>query len=449
MTKIEILAGGERGGKSRSSAEDLLPYTILSPEVFGRWEPFLHYGLIAQEFDDTHEEFDYLLDGLMQLKMVKAGSVSRPDQGRWHLVTKTGTLVDTWSAKDPLRIRRVFFHGALICEPGRLSHDAFTRVLGRVSQTGGWVNAAGTFEGSVGWYPEYYTMGEGENSRGVSSFSLPSWTNLYAYPGGREDPEIKLLEEHYPPDVFLERVGAKPAPPKGLVLKLFKNHLHVSEDSRYVPGLPVWLGVDPGRAHAFAVEACQFTSEDEVRIIDEPVYHTGLTALSALHLCTIRPWWKDVEYIVMDIAGKQRTVNHEKSCAEIWEAETNHKILTNRVGIEDGIARIDSFLMLDSYTERPRMLINPRCQGLICEMGGGPAPGTVDVGGAWVYPTDRDGNVRSERPNDRFDDACKALAYLLVHKFGLIKKERRKRKPRSAYGPWEGGASYGVAKLGV
>jgi hypothetical protein len=121
MAKIEIVAGGERGGKSRSAGEDLLPYAILEPSVFGRSEPYLHYGLVAQEFDHAREEFDYLLDGLSKLGMVKPGSVSKPDQGRWRLVTKSGTLVDTWSAKDPERIRRVFFHGALLCEPGLLT----------------------------------------------------------------------------------------------------------------------------------------------------------------------------------------------------------------------------------------------------------------------------------------------------------------------------------------
>ena len=442
MAKVEIVSGGERGGKSRSAGEDLLPYTILTPETFGRGEPFLHYGLIAQEFDDTREEFEYLVDGLSKLGMIKPGSLAKPDQGRWKVKTKTGTLIDTWSAKDPLRIRRVFFHGALICEPGRLAHDAFTRVLGRVSQTGGWVNAVGTFEGSVGWYPEYYTMGQADNTRGVVSFTLPSWANPHAYPGGRDDPEIKFLEENYKPDTFLERVGAVPAPPRGLVFKLFKNHLHVSSECTYLPGLPVGLAIDPGRAHAYAVEAVQFSSDDVCRIFDEPVYHTGLTNMMAIRICQGKPWWKDVTYIVMDIAGRQRTANHEQSCAEIWAAETGLPVYTNRVGIEDGIERVDSFLMLDPVTEQPRMQVNPVCQGLICEMGAGPQSPHVDVGGPYVYPTDNDGNARSDRPVDKFNDACKALGYLLIYEYGYVRKPAKSRAPRSAYGAWQGEESH-------
>jgi len=442
MSKIEIVAGGERAGKSRCAAEDLLPYTILTPEVFGRAEPYLHYGLIAQEFDHAREEFDYLFDGLSKLGMVKPGSVSRPDQGRWKLVTKSGTQVETWSAKDPERIRRVFFHGALLCEPGLLTHEAFTRVLGRLSQTGGWLTAIGTFEGSVGWYPEYYTLGQTDNTRGIVSFTIPTWDNRYVYPGGRDDPKIKELEAHYSGDYFLEHVGAKPAPPKGIVFRLFKNHVHVTSDAVYMPGVPVWLAIDPGRAHAYAVEAVQFTAEDVVRIIDEPVYHTGLTHPQAINLCLAKPWWKDVAGIVMDIAGRQRTANHEQSCAEVWHDRTELDVFTNRVGIEDGIERVDFFLMLDPVTEQPRMQVNPACQGLICEMGAGPAPPNVEGAGAYVYPVDHDGQARSERPIDRFNDACKALAYLLIHQYGFIRKPQKSRAPRSAYGPWQGEESH-------
>jgi len=445
MAKIEIVAGGERGGKSRSAGEDLLPYAILEPSVFGRSEPYLHYGLVAQEFDHAREEFDYLLDGLSKLGMVKPGSVSKPDQGRWRLVTKSGTLVDTWSAKDPERIRRVFFHGALLCEPGLLTHEAFTRVLGRLSQTGGWLTAIGTFEGSVGWYPEYYMMGLTDNTRGVVSFTIPTWANSFIYPGGRDDPKIKELEAHYKPDYFLEHCGATPAPPRGLVFKLFKNHVHVSSECTYVPGLPVWLAIDPGRAHAYAVEAVQFTTDDVARVFDEPVYHTGLTNMMAIHICQGKPWWKDVVGIVMDIAGRQRTVNHEQSCAEVWRDATNLPIFTNRVGIEDGIERVDTFLMLDPITEQPRMQVNPVCQGLICEMGAGPQPPHVDVGGAYVYPTDNDGNARSDRPVDKFNDACKALGYLLIHEYGYVRKPAKSRAPRSAYGAWQGEESHAAS----
>lgn len=438
MAKIIILSGGERAGKSRAAAEDLLPYTILTPQLFGRWESFLHYGLVGQEFDDTREEFGYLHDGLSTLGMLRPNSVKQPEEGRWRLVTKTGTLVDTWSAKDPQRIRRVFFHGAIVCEPGRVSYDAFTRVLGRVSQTGGWVTAAGTFEGSVGWYPEYWLLGQTENTRGVLSFNMPSWCNNYVYPGGENDPEILLLKQHYGQDTFLERVGAIPAPPKGIVFRLFKNQTHVRTDAEYIPGQEVWIGVDPGRTHAYAVEAVQFTADDHVRVFDEPVYHSGLTNEQAINLVRAKPWYKDLAVIVMDIAGRQRTVNNERSAAEVWAAETGLPVFTNRVGVEDGIERIDFFLLPDPVSGEPRLSVNPRCVGLICEMGAGPVPPTVDQGGAWVYPVDREGHPRSEKPVDRYNDACKALAYLLVHRYGLVRKKRVAAKPRPAYGAWRG-----------
>jgi hypothetical protein len=218
---------------------------------------------------------------------------------------------------------------------------------------------------------------------------------------------------------------------------LFKLLKHVSVECEFNPELDVWLGVDPGRAHPYAIEVCQFTSDDTVQIFDE-VYRTGLIDKHAIGLCRQRPWWKNVKGVVMDIAGRQKTVHHERSSAETWEAKTGLPVYTNRVGVEDGISRIDTFLMPDPITERPHLVVNPRCRGLICEMGGGPSPPEVDGVKAWVYPTDDDGNVVRDEPEDRHNDACNALAYLLVHKYGLTKPRKVEATQRrtSAYGSW-------------
>lgn len=283
-----------------------------------------------------------------------------------------------------------------------------------------WVH--NTFESSLGWYPELYQRGLAGNDEGLQSFSLPTWSNLAIYPGGREDPEIKSLEAASSEEWFLERYGGKPCPPKGRVIHEFQTHIHTGTGDAFEfdPTEMVYIWIDPGYAHFYAVEVAQ-KKGDEIYIVDE-IFEKGLVTDEIITICKQKPWWNRVIGGAIDIAGTQ----HQAMAAptEIWARHAGVGLRSQRVKIEDGIERMKSLLKVNPLTGRPALFINSKCKGLISEMGGCPNPHTGQTA-VYRWRMDREGNIIGDVPEDKNCDAVKATIYGLVDLVGysMIKKK--------------------------
>lgn len=424
MSMIKLAAGGERGGKSYSTAEEMVPY-LLTPSPRGSY----HFHLIGANFEKPRYEFEYVLKSLQRVdpNCIIREEVSTPNMGKWRLgvrvmvnnqLVSTNTL-ETISADDPMEIRGFESDMAAICEAGQVDFDTFLRVLGRLSSSSGILLISGTFEGSVGWYPQYWTMGQSPNELGLLSFSIPTWSNKAVFPGGRQDPKILMLERQYPPDVFAERVMAVPTPPSDRVHKLFDPKIHVVSDemlSHLDPDAPLYLAIDPGRTYGYAVEVIQ-EQNDDVYVIDE-VYERDLLTKEVIAIARQRPWWKRVSEIgnVIDIAGTYRQINSPPE-VETWREESgvNLHFEAKKVDIEEGIKKFDSYLMPHPVSHQPKIYISHRCKGLIGELGGGPPK--FDNGG--VYRRNlKVGTESYGKPIDANNHASKAISYYLISHFG-------------------------------
>ena len=73
----------------------------------------------------------------------------------------------------------------------------------------------------------------------------------------------------------------------------------------------------------------------------------------------------------------------------------------------------------------PRLIINPKCKGILSEFGAAPNPFN---GQTLVYrwKTDRDGNVVGNQPEDKYNHGVKAVIYGLINHFGYAHIENRK-----------------------
>jgi hypothetical protein len=190
------------------------------------------------------------------------------------------------------------------------------------------------------------------------------------------------------------------------VFKEFDPALHVTNDAEYVQGERVQLWIDPGYAHAYAVLPVQIRGEN-VYHFDE-VYEMGLTAKEMIAEAKSRRWWKDVQSpCVMDVAGRAHPGTESQQ--EIWLKTTGLWMITQRVGIVDGILRHRTFLK-DPTTGTPRLFHHPRCKGTIAEYS--------------KYRRRKEGADANatELPLDRDNDAMKALAYGLVANFGYVER---------------------------
>jgi len=398
LHRLKLVGGGERAGKTRSASEEGFCWvSACQPEEL--------FWIVGPDYEQAQGEFDGILQALVKAKTLDPRSVSQPRRGSWSMRTKyplmveattrTSAEVETIAGKAPA--------GIIMAEAAQQEYDAFLRCRGRVAEKRGPLWISGTFEGSLGWYAALWTAWQGDNMDGGRSFSIPTWSNLAIYPGGRDDPEIKALEATYPKDVFQERFGAVPCKPSTLVFKEFDVAVHV-RPCPFDPQLEVQLWIDPGYAGAYAVLAVQMHGDD-VWVIDE-VYERGMVVYDIIKACRLRPWWPRASRIVMDIAGTQH--QGMDSHADIWHRETRMGVYWNVVSVADGILRHKTFLMPQAVGGKPRLYHDPRCKSTIWEYNN------------YRYPETKENRPERELPVDANNHAMKAIAYGLIANYGLV-----------------------------
>ena len=329
-----------------------------------------------------------------------------------YIVLADGTRIETKSAKDPRTLAMRAPNGILGCEASQLDMETFFRLRGRCAPKRGWMFLAGTFEGSLGWYPQMYTAWAAGADPEAKAYSLPSWTNKYLYPGGREDPEIQRLKEVASDDFYMERIEGKPSPPKGLVFTEFRPDAHVV-DVEYVPDVPVHLWMDPGYAGGYAVEVIQVQGE-QIQVIDE-IYEVGLVTDEIIDIAKSRPWWPDVKFGVIDIAGNQHQAM--AAPAEVWLQQAGLYLSSQKVKINEGTERLKGWLKIDPRTHAPRIVFSPKCIGIMSEFGMAPNPFDGQTR-AYRWKTDREGNIVGDTPEDKYNHGIKAIIYGLIDRFG-------------------------------
>lgn len=409
-SRIRLVAGGERGGKSLSSAMEYLGQF---------WETPLCW-LVAADYERTGAEFGYICDSFTKLG-IQYTATKRLDPG--EILAEGGLKVVTKSAKDPRKLAVDAPNLIIGCEASQLDYETFLRMRGRIAETRGKLVLSGTFESSLGWYPELFTRWQIANNEDARSFSIPTWSNLAIYPGGRNDPEIQAMEATMPPEWFAERCAGVPMPPHGLVFNEFRVNIHtgIGEAFEFNPNLPVVIWVDPGYAGAHALLAVQ-KKDDIVYIFDE-IYERGLVTSEMVNAAEQKPWWNAATHGVIDIAGTQ----HQAMPApvEIWLKEGKIRMVSQPVKINQGIERFKTSLKVNPITNRPGIRINSRCRGLISELGGCPNPfdGQTRV---YRWKQDKDGNTLGTIPRDENNHACKAVCYGLVDMLGFSQQKMRR-----------------------
>lgn len=407
--RIRQVAGGERSGKSYSAANDLLAQ-FYEGELF--W-------LVAADYERTKAEYDYICQGFDKLG-ISYQATKHVDPGLIEVAG--GFRIATKSAKDPRRLAMEAPDGIVACEASQLDYETYLRMRGRIAEKRGWLLMSGTFEGSLGWYPEHFNRWQYPNQEGAESFSLPTWSNLIVYPGGRQDPEILALEAASSAEWFQERYGGIPCPPRGLVFHEFSNKIHtgISDDYDFDPLGQVYLWVDPGYASFYAVEVAQKRGDD-IYLVDE-IYEKSLVTSDIIKICKQKPWWNQVVGGAVDITARQHQAM--PAVIEIWSNEAGIHLNSNKIGIRDGIERVKNYLLVNPVSNRPLLHINARCKGLISEMGGCPNPVTGQTA-VYRWKEDQNGAVIGDTPEDRNNHACKALAYGLVDLCGFSTARRK------------------------
>jgi len=413
QSRNKLIAGGERAGKSKTNAEELEGHWWV--DNLPNKRPGL-FWLLGDDYEACRGEWEHLALDFGKLEIIQE-LTKNIDPGL--MVLKDGTRIVTKSAKYPEKIATTAPDAILLCEAAQLAYEIFLRSRGRLAEKRGWLSAAGTFEEEdyVGWYRELYELGQGFNLLELRSFSLPTWSNTVIFPLGRNDPELKKLEASMPKDRFRERFGGEPSPRADRTIPEFVNAYHVKE-CPFDRNTAVELAIDPGYHGAYAVEIVQ-KQGDGFAVIDE-IYIQGHVTKDIIYICKKREWWEAVIGGAIDIAGTQH--QGMASPTETWLTDAGVSLVSKKVNIEDGIELLRTHMKIHPETGKPTFYIDPKCRGLIAELGGGKSP--VEGGGIWIR------DKITGQPLAKNDHACKAVIYLLANKFGLPIKARRGQLPR-------------------
>jgi hypothetical protein len=404
--RVTILAGGEGSAKSTLAAAFAFVLSIVDYRNPLIW-------IVGADFEDARREANLFIHFADEMGILDRGHSSISSHEDQQVVVKTtlGTTMKTISGYDPLKIGREEPDIILGCEVSRWLLEIWERIYGRLARKAGQTPPSkaflsGSFETGIGPFFEYWTLGQADNELDVKSFSLPSWANPVAFPGGMNNPAILQLQASMPAERFLARHVGRPAPPRDAVFPEFKMRLHI-QDVQINPAFPVHIFIDPA-THVYAVEFVQFVY-DEVHVIDE-VYLADPSHEQVIVAAMTKPSWRQVRDGVMDIASKQ---NHAGMGDPLraWMRDTGLPLHTQYCKLDQTIERLRSVLQINAVSQRPRLRISPKCKGLISELGGGPSP--IEYGGMW--------RNKQGRPDVKCNDACKALGYGLIKHFGTAR----------------------------
>lgn len=421
---IQIL-GGERAGKSRLAAKlALICMNLEKPST---------YWLTGPDYNQARPEFSYLYTWLNDAQpcLIQPGSVSMPNDlaSPWTFKTLWGATVTTKTSADVQKLASFSVDGVIMCEAAQQIHEAYLKLMGRVSETRGFLILTGTLERGLPWYADMYKRWQGENHLNARSWSLPSWSNTEVYPGGYDDPQMVELRAEYPEDLFAERFAAQPKRTTGLVLPEFDFATHVKHLT-VNPQLPVELWIDPGQ-HCYAVLFVQ--CEGLTTHVLDRVYKRNHIAQDIIPEVMGNPLFKYVNPQnagVIDIAGTQHHAN--LSQVELWQQIAGCSLRSQYIELEKTINTIRFRLRATNPNHAPLVFFNSHMTNF--KTPDGYALDVLAEPELWSWPDRTQNRNLPKNPLDKNNDAMKALGYGLVDRYGgYVEKKIAKRGKRRAY----------------
>lgn len=412
--RFALICGGERAGKSLTSAAMMLPLMMVPLGVF--W-------IVGPDYAQARVEFQYIHDAFTRGGLLQ-GEPSMPQSGSqpWTLTTKWNATLTTRTSSDIAKLSSFRVHGFLMVEAAQQLYEVWLKLSGRVAETRGFGILSGTLEQGLPWYADMLKRWKAANDEGGKSFSLSTWSNVDIFPGGRDDPEIKRLEATYPEDLFLERFGAEPRTLHGVVLPEFDFEKHVRE-LELVEDAPVELWIDPG-TNCYCVLFVQYIKPC-IYVLDR-IYEREAIDHDVIEQAKAHPLFSHVKGGVIDIAGKHQNQG-ARSQVQLWQ-ELAGVALTYRYIFENDSIEVLRKHLANGWLVFNSCMTNKRA----------PDSTALDVLAEpelWRWPNRSFRQNEAARPIDANNHAMKAIAYGAIEKTGftLLKKKEQGRVIRPSF----------------
>lgn len=403
--RFKIPVCGRRFGKSTMSARD------LEPELF---EPFKYFWIAGPTYDLGEKEFRVIWDdlmikkGLIHDRRIKKGYNVKG--GTMYIEFPWRTRLEVRSAQHPESLVGEGLDGAIISEAAKHKRETWERFLRpALADKRGWADFTTTPEGQ-NWLYTMWRLGQNPDFEDYASWRFPSWENPYVYPGGRQDPEIILLEQTTATEWFLQEIAADFTSFVGKIYSEWDESIHVTK-VEYDPALPNYIAWDWGFVNPLAAIEFQITPNDEIRIWREHylAFHT-LEDHFELMRQRPQPEGYKITQTFGDSADQEAVMRVNQKfgpCIALEEAKTNWR---------EGIDLVKMFLKENHTGDndeqgfpimRPKLFVDHSCVNTITEFGSyrGKKP-----------TTSQDPQDKPQKINDH---AMDAIRYGLMHVFKL------------------------------
>lgn len=253
---------GRRFGKSTMAARDLEPHLFMPKKM---------HWIVGPTYDLGEKEFRVIWDDLivkLQLgrdKQVKKGYNKK--QGTMFLEFPWKTRLEVRSADHPENLVGEALDRVIMSEAAKQKIETWERyVRPALADKRGTADFVTTPEG-FNWLYNIWALGQNPDLlyKDFESWRFPSWSNTEVYPGGREDPEIKLMELTTAPEWFLQEIAADFASFVGKIFPEWDETIHVRAH-RFRPEWPNYMAIDWGYANPLAAVEFQVSPQDTIHV---------------------------------------------------------------------------------------------------------------------------------------------------------------------------------------
>ena len=258
--RFRVPVCGRRFGKSTMAGRDLEPKLFLPHQMF--W-------IAGPTYDLGEKEFRVIWDDLIvKLQLGRDKRVKKAynkKQGNMFIQFPWDCRLEVRSADHPENLVGEALDGVIMSEAAKHKKETWERYIRpALADKRGFGDFPTTPEG-FNWLHELWQLGHNPAFPDFESWKFPSWANTVVYPGGREDPEILLLERTTMIEYFMQEIGADFASFVGKIFPEWEEQTHVTT-VEFRPELKNYIAFDWGYTNPLAAVEFQITPMDEVRI---------------------------------------------------------------------------------------------------------------------------------------------------------------------------------------
>ena len=259
--RFQILCCGRRWGKTTFGGNELT-VPVMDPTDPG------YYWIVGPNYSQGEKEFRVLYMNIVN--KLKLGSKIKKqynvNQGQMRIEMPWGTIVEVKSAERKDGLLGEGLKGVIMAEAARHDKDTWEMFIRpALSDQRGWAKFTSTPKGH-NWFQGLWLMGQIKTLHpDYESWRLPSWGNTLAYPGGREDDEIQLIEQTVSKQFFSQEIAAEFTSFVGRIYEEFDPKIHC-KNIQYNPLWRNFWVFDYGFADPFVCLDIMVDPEDNVYV---------------------------------------------------------------------------------------------------------------------------------------------------------------------------------------